>query len=324
MKHPQAWSPKELQLLRLRYSQGKSVREIANEIGRSRGAVRNKAYDLKITSANPWTAQEIEYLKAHITKDSLASEIDRVADHLGRTKVAVSLKVSRIGLGNPNRKTVLEWKDNRKFKGDKEALRRYNSERTKALWRERGHPKGMAGKHHSLETKNRLRETSKAAWENKTQAEREEWIRKLIKAQKGPPPIKRGSWAAGWREIGGKRNYYRSRWEANYACYLQWLKERGQIADWAHEPETFWFDAIKRGVRSYKPDFRVWENNGKSELHEVKGWMDSRSHTTLKRMAKYHPQETIVLIREKDYNAIARTVGPMIPEWESSNRTNRL
>lgn len=128
---------------------------------------------------------------------------------------------------------------------------------------------------------------------------------------------------AGWREIGGYRKYYRSRWEANYARYLQWLKERGEILDWKHEPETFWFEAIKRGVRSYLPDFRVWEKGGSSSLHEVKGWMDDRSKTTLKRMAKYHPNEKIIVVRERDYNAIAKTVGPMITGWEKSERKDR-
>jgi hypothetical protein len=129
------------------------------------------------------------------------------------------------------------------------------------------------------------------------------------------PNVSHGNWKAGWREIGGKRNYYRSRWEANYARYLEWLKSRGEIVDWQHEPETFWFDAIKRGVRSYLPDFRVWEKDGSTPLHEVKGWMDARSKTTLKRMAKYHPSETIILIRERAYNDIARKIGPMIQDW---------
>ena len=44
--------------------------------------------------------------------------------------------------------------------------------------------------------------------------------------------------------------------------------------------------------------------------------MDARSRTTLKRMAKYHPQETIILIREKQYNSIARSVAPMVEGWD--------
>lgn len=140
---------------------------------------------------------------------------------------------------------------------------------------------------------------------------------------KAGPAMSEARWKAGWRVVGDKRNYYRSRWEANYARYLEWLKEHGQIAGWQHEPETFWFESIKRGVRSYLPDFRVWENNGATVLHEVKGWMCPRSKTTLKRMAKYHPAETIVVIREKQYNEIARKVGLMIKEWESGGRADR-
>jgi len=132
------------------------------------------------------------------------------------------------------------------------------------------------------------------------------------------------TWKAGWRDIGKKRKYYRSRWEANYARYLQWLLENGQIKDWDHEPETFWFEAIKRGVRSYLPDFRVVENDGTSALHEVKGWMDARSKTTIKRMAKYHPHEKLIVIREKEYNAIARKVSGIIPGWEESGRNGRF
>ena len=126
----------------------------------------------------------------------------------------------------------------------------------------------------------------------------------------------RGTWKAGWREIGEVPKYYRSRWEANYARYLQWLKENGQIKDWKHESETFWFEEIRRGVRSYLPDFRVWENDGTSKLHEVKGWMDDRSKTALARMAKYHPSETIILIQQKNYNEISRKVGGIINGWE--------
>lgn len=49
----------------------------------------------------------------------------------------------------------------------------------------------------------------------------------------------RGSWKGGWREVGGKRIYARSRWEANYARYLELLKTSGEIAEWEHEPERF-------------------------------------------------------------------------------------
>ena len=125
-----------------------------------------------------------------------------------------------------------------------------------------------------------------------------------------------GSWKSGWREIGGKRIYARSRWEANYARYLQWLKERSEIIEWEHEPETFWFEAIKRGSRSYLPDFRVTIKSGEVEFHEVKGWMDRRSRTKLKRMKKYHPTVSVRVIDSGWFRTNRVTLQGIIPEWE--------
>lgn len=124
------------------------------------------------------------------------------------------------------------------------------------------------------------------------------------------------SWKAGWREIGGKRKYFRSKWEANYARYLEFLKQHNEIKEWRHESKTFWFEKIKRGCRSYLPDFEVTLNNDKIEWHEVKGWYDARSKTVLKRMAKYYPNEKVVVIFGKQYNSIASQMKNLIKDWE--------
>ena len=121
---------------------------------------------------------------------------------------------------------------------------------------------------------------------------------------------------AGWREIGGKRNYYRSRMEANYARYLEWLRINKQILGWEHEPETFWFNGIKRGVVSYLPDFSVEEMNGTIVYHELKGYMDSKSKTKIKRMAKYHPDIKLIVIDSKGYKALAKSISSFVPGWE--------
>lgn len=128
------------------------------------------------------------------------------------------------------------------------------------------------------------------------------------------PPVQK--WNAGWRKIGGRRIYFRSQWEANVGRYLQWLLERGEIQAWDHEPETFWFEAIKRGVRSYLPDFRVVEKSGSITWYEVKGYMDSKSQTKLKRMAKYNPTVKLLVIDRRQYESIKRAVSKLIPAWE--------
>ena len=68
---------------------------------------------------------------------------------------------------------------------------------------------------------------------------------------------------------------------------------------------------------SYLPDFRVTEINGSVQWHEVKGWMDARSKTTIARMARYHPTQVLIVIREAQYKEIMRKVSSLIPGWES-------
>lgn len=120
---------------------------------------------------------------------------------------------------------------------------------------------------------------------------------------------------AGWLEIGGQRIYCRSTWERNYCRYLEWLKSLGQIRDWQHEPETFWFSGVKRGCVSYLPDFRIVENNGAVVFHEIKGWMDPKSKTKIKRMAKYHPQVKLVVIDQSHYRKLSSQVCKLVPGW---------
>ena len=110
--------------------------------------------------------------------------------------------------------------------------------------------------------------------------------------------------------------YVRSSWEANYARYSNWLIEQDEITSWEYEPDTFEFEAIKRGTRFYTPDFKIVNNDGSVEYHEIKGWMDPKSRTKLKRMAKYHPNIKVVLIDSGGYHAIARQIKNFIPRWE--------
>ena len=134
----------------------------------------------------------------------------------------------------------------------------------------------------------------------------------------------RGPWKAGWREIGGKKIYFRSRWEANYGYYLEFLKQCGEVIEWKHEPETFWFHKIKRGCRSYLPDFKVLWKEGKTEYVEVKGWMDQRSRTTIKRMALYYPQTLLRVVGAKWFKENYRRMSAIVPGWETDARLKRM
>lgn len=111
--------------------------------------------------------------------------------------------------------------------------------------------------------------------------------------------------------------FFRSAWEANFARYLNFLQTNGDIFKWEYEPDTFWFEAIKRGTRSYLPDFKVWDSEESNPYYyEVKGWMDAKSKTKLKRMAKYYPDVKIILFGQKDYNSLRKGLSAIIKNWE--------
>ena len=109
---------------------------------------------------------------------------------------------------------------------------------------------------------------------------------------------------------------FRSSWEANYGLYLNTLAESGVIHAWHHEPQTFWFDGIKRGCVSYLPDFRITRPDGSIYFVEIKGRWDQKSRTKLKRMAKYHPTVELVIVDTKAYKALEKELGQTIPRWE--------
>jgi hypothetical protein len=131
----------------------------------------------------------------------------------------------------------------------------------------------------------------------------------------GHAPKHRHRGKGGRREdLGGR--FFRSSWEANWARYLNWLVSLGEIASWDYECETFEFHKIKRGSRFYTPDFKLTLNDGRIEFHEVKGYMDERSATMLRRMAKYYPKVTLKVIAGKDYSAMVKKIGALLPGLE--------
>lgn len=322
------WTPEKDEELRRLHGSMENA-ELALVLGVSAGALRGRITRLKLAKKASWSEEEIGQLRdlyERAGRDGVL-DLDAFAAKMGRDAGNVSRKARALGLPTSlNRKRVEARKvRERKFATEEEAKAAL-VKRTREYFATHGHPRGMLGKKHTPEVKATLAEKSAKYWAGLSEEERASGATKAVAKRmaaghgRAIPGGGRGTWKAGWREIGGKRNYYRSRWEANYARYLQWLKENGAISDWQHEPETFWFESIKRGVRSYLPDFRVWEVNGASSLHEVKGWMCARSKTTLARMAKYYPAQKIVLIDGKQYRAIRRKVMALIPDWEDAAR----
>jgi len=128
----------------------------------------------------------------------------------------------------------------------------------------------------------------------------------------------------GFRAIGPQRHiiYARSLWEANYARYLQYLQDKGRIRFWLHEPKTFYFDGIMRGCTNYTPDFFVCTGATDDEGYwvEVKGFMDAKSATKIKRFQKYYPEEKLVVVDKEWFKVNNGRFKELIPDWESKSK----
>lgn len=76
--------------------------------------------------------------------------------------------------------------------------------------------------------------------------------------------------------------FCRSSWEANVCRYLKSLG-----ISYQYEPQVFTFAGIKHGTMSYLPDIKLEDGT----WLEIKGFMDRKSKTQLKRFRQYFPTE---------------------------------
>lgn len=184
-----------------------------------------------------------------------------------------------------------------------------------------GERNNFYGRHHTKETKQIISKSGEGRigyWEGKHRDEdtKEKMSKGMIESWKDPDSglnskefrqklsdntfKRKGTWLShshnnnkyyygGFREDIG--HFVRSRWEANVSRYLKFLIKKEEIKKYEYEVDTFEFKGIKRGNRSYTPDFKVHLNNNEIEYWEVKGWMDKESKTKLRRFQKYYPKE---------------------------------
>lgn len=272
-----------------------------------------------------WTTHEIDRLRQVYEaagESHAALKLDELAAELGRHKTNVCRKARALGL--TKQKRVREKKDRRKFKGDTDALRAHLSEQRRRWLQAHEHPRGALGLKHSAETLAVLSEKSRAMNARRTPQEKKAMARRAVATKieryGTAGPVFQDEANAHSRTKAGRRadldnRYFRSAWEANYARYLNWLIEQGEIQGWEYEADVFVFHGETRGAITYRPDFKVTERDGEIVYHEVKGWMDGPSKTRLKRMKKHYPEVKVIVIGEAEYKAVAKWKG-MIPEWE--------
>lgn len=226
-----------------------------------------------------WTKEDtallIELYNSVDTKDG--GWLDIVAEKLGRSRASVACKANALKITDMKRPVSEEGKEQIGI-ATKKSIKKY------------GHPKGHQGKKHGDKTKEKISGASKKYWERITPIDLE--IRRIkglaTKKKNGTLNSMRGRSNPYSRTRSGKRTdlndtFFRSRTEANYARYLNFMK-----VEWVFEPKDFYFDDVRRGCVSYTPDFYLPKED---RWVEVKGWFDPKSKTKLKRFKKYYPEE---------------------------------
>lgn len=291
------------------YKKNESVWKVAKEFGMCGQTVYERLKKIGIKfKGQKFSEHEIKrIIEVYSQEDSLErgdGKLDILCAELGRIKPSISRMARKLGLSNIKRKCSKEHN-------------KTVSERMKIQWDVIPHPRGMLGKRHKKETRDLFSKIVKERWKNMDEESRNAYSLRFSKI--APNTFlnrEKASWKCGWRTIGGVKKYYRSRWEANYARYLEMMRLSEVISSWEHEPQRFLFENAKRGCMSYLPDFKVIKPNGTIEFHEVKGWMDDRSMAILRNMQICYPEIKIVLISSKEYLQLNKDYKDKIKDWE--------
>lgn len=294
------WVDSEITMLKSMYEQKKSVSIVAKIINRSVGSVRNKAYELGITHPINYSEEERNYILTNYKSYNLSD----IAKKLNRPHTNICRFIREQGIDRPSkRKNDLETHIKR-------------SEQSKKIIRENGHPRGMMGKSHTQEIRAIISERSREYWKKVTPEQLEARRRKMIATKLKNDTLNPNKTMGNpySRTKSGKRAdlnnvFFRSAWEANIARYYNYVGIK-----WEFEPKEFIFPDIRKGCVSYTPDFYLPEEN---RWVEVKGWMDKKSITKLKRFKKYYPKEyeKLEIIGANEYKAF-KEYSRIIPNWE--------
>lgn len=258
-------------------------------------------------------------------KSRIVEYYERAAE-LGELRVDVLVKEfgrsSRVSIERYARKQGLTrkgWKipeETRKATGRKLALRISLN----------GHPRGALGMVHTPEARAKMGAASRKKWATwkafgiglASPEHVERRRRQMAERQANAPASANYTRGRGGRRSDIGETFFRSSWEANYARYLNLLIKLGVVSSWEYEPVTFWFTWVKRGVVSYKPDFRVfYKNDAIPEFIEIKGFKTAKDETKWRRMKKYHPDIKLVVVGVKEYRALRRKWSSSIPNWET-------
>ncbi len=256
--------------------------------------------------------------KQYIIDNYKGYNLQEMSEYVGLTRTSTARLARQLGVKMTSRKmeNPASHKDefgvyhkNEWVRKTPEEISMAKSIHFKKWFRNNPHPRGNLGKRHTDDFRKRFGECVRLAWKDPNSGYNKKDFRQMksdrqskamaLRIRQSPSSIYSRT-KKGWADVGDKRYYFKSSWEVKYANHLHVLLKGKAITNWEYEPDTFWFEKIKRGVRSYTPDFKLTFPDGSSEYHEVKGWMDAKSKTKLKRMRIYYPKTKLIVIEQSD------------------------
>lgn len=108
--------------------------------------------------------------------------------------------------------------------------------------------------------------------------------------------------------------YFQSKGDLECARGLELQRKAGLILKWEYQPAAWDFlkraDKILRAHTQYRPDFIVYTDR-KTYWIEVKGYLNARGRTVLKRAVKYYPEHELWV-----YSGDERLLAPRYLERE--------
>lgn len=322
------WTDNDIEILKHGYKNGILPKVIAEQTGKTVRAVISKASVIGVSKEiRVFSQVEKEALVDWYNTHKDALELEGLSTKLNRTVPYLCRKARELGLTKIGRKpeAMIDNLTKRLTEYNQtpdgiENRKRALISATKAIKDRNIKPFG--GKTHSKEMRDKMSIRVKEAWQDPNSAFNSEICKQKRSDNMSNRQIQgkvRNAYSRGHQ---GKRAdisnmYFRSCWEANYARYLNTLIASGSMFKWEYEPDTFVFHEIKRGTRSYLPDFKIWETEDSEPYYiEVKGWMDDKSKTKLNRMRIYYPKVKIIIVGEKEYNELKKQYSKVIEGWE--------
>lgn len=283
-----------------------SDKELCNILRKTSGQLRGMKERLGLNAKQDlFTDKEKEIITNYYNEHPLEIDLSDLSKMLGRPKTSIARWAGSQGLTKSNRPVT----ESAKIKSMASASAYRQTEYYKnvvlprqtallAFYAQNQHPRGMLGKHHTSGTTERMSDEHKRIWNNMNESERKELVFRMRagKIRSGTYRSTRNTYS---RCRGGYREdldmYFRSSWEANVARILNNL----ELA-WEYEPKRFYFPDTGDGVLSYCPDFYIPDAD---IWIEVKGWMDEKSITRLRKFSESYPFESsrLIVINEPLY-----------------------